>query len=292
MCRRGSIWATGNLIEAEAIDALARAKTERAVRFLCQQRRRLASTLTEAASCCDSSPATARASLESMVAGFEMAQRMLDGTTVVLLGPPNSGKSTLFNQLVGRSAVIVSSQAGTTRDWVAESIELAGVPVMLVDTAGLSETPDLSERRAVEAGCGIGKTADLCLLVFDGSRPVPPATESFRRASASARRRLVVANKLDLGRAWNESAALGEHGHPVGGLIRISATQGAGLGQLVEQIASLLGVGPRPESEPCFFAERQVQLATEALSELRQRPAVAALIIEEQLIGTRSVTGD
>jgi tRNA modification GTPase len=227
-----------------------------------------------------------------MVAGFEMGHRLLDGATVVLLGPPNSGKSTLFNQLVGRSAVIVSPQAGTTRDWVAESIEMAGAPVTLVDTAGQSGTPDLVEGQAMEAGRGIGKTADLCLLVLDGSKPVPPATQALRDVTTLARRRLVVANKLDLGRAWDESVALGEHGLPAGGLIRVSATEGTGVEQLAERIASLAGFGPWSDPQPCLFTERQVRIATEALMQLPRHRAAAASIIEERLIGMRPVTVD
>ena len=288
--KASSIWNAPNAIEAEALDALPRAKTERAVRFLGWQRQYLPSALGQIAGQCRSSPEAGRERLESMLARFDQASRLIDGATVVLLGPPNSGKSTLFNHLVGRSAVVVSPRAGTTRDWVTETIEVAGAPVTLVDTAGQWETPDLLQRRAVAAARSMGKTADLCLLVFDGSKPAITEMGSFRDVTGSFRRHLILANKLDLGLAWDESIAQANLGRPAERLTTVSAVKGTGLEQLLQQIVSMLDLGPQLDTQPCLFTERQVRLATEVLRRLAGHPAGAAAVVERQLIGTR--TGD
>ena len=98
-------------------------------------------------------------------------ERVRSGVTVSLAGPVNAGKSTLLNGLAGRDVAIVSSQAGTTRDIVSVRIDLDGIPVTLLDTAGLRDTDDLIEAEGVRRARTAAREADAVLLVIDASAP-------------------------------------------------------------------------------------------------------------------------
>ena len=101
----------------------------------------------------------------------QFGERVRNGVRVALLGPVNAGKSTLFNNLVGREAAIVSDTAGTTRDVVTATIDLGGVPVTLLDTAGIRETGDSIEAEGVRRARQAAQDAEAALIVVDGSRP-------------------------------------------------------------------------------------------------------------------------
>ena len=149
-----------------------------------------------------------------------------EGLQVAIVGEPNVGKSSLFNALVGSARAIVTEVPGTTRDLVTEVIDLAGLRVTLVDTAGLRDTADIVEAEGVARSRGVLDVADLVLLVVDEERDV----------AALDCRHLVVQNKSDLGR-------------PRRG-ISVSARTGAGLDDLRAAIIEALDVDvarDRPE---------------------------------------------
>ncbi len=281
----GLAWPTGSLIEREALEAMTRAKTERAVRFLAWQREHLVEALEAVASLCRSDPAEARHRLAAMAEGYSIAQRLIDGVTVALVGPPNSGKSTLFNRLIGRLATVVSPQPGTTRDWVAEPVEMDGVPVTLVDTAGRWDSADALERQAVEAGRRAVERADLRLLLVDGSAPLSQAGLELLAASRAWPHCLVVLNKADAGSAWEswdvrtKSEELGETP------LVISAVTGAGCVELVPAILAMLGYRGWVESVPCLFTPRQAEAAAMVVSALPNDPRAADERLHRDLIG-------
>ena len=116
---------------------------------------------------------------------------------MALVGAPNAGKSSLFNLLLNSNRAIVNAAPGTTRDLLTERVDIAGLCIELVDTAGLRETDDEVEREGVSRTEGSLRVADLAVVVIDRSRPL---SEDDRRALSSTSRqsRLVVANKIDL----------------------------------------------------------------------------------------------
>ena len=149
-----------------------------------------------------------------------------EGLRIAIVGEPNAGKSSLFNALAGASRAIVTDVPGTTRDLVTEVVDIDGLRVTLVDTAGLRETDDPIEREGVSRAQQALAVADLVLRVEDRSRP---------RSSQQALKCkvLYVANKADLTPAWHDDTA-----------IAVSATTGAGLEELRHRIAGALDVDP------------------------------------------------
>ena len=282
----GTVWPQIDTVEAECIRALSEAKTARAVRFLTWQRQNLAESLQETTWLCRSDPAAARRHLDAMMDGYDAARGLIDGVMVVLVGPPNGGKSTLFNRLVGRSAALVSARAGTTRDWVSAPVDIDGVPITLVDTAGRTDPVTPLERYAIEAGRRMGERADLGLLVLDGSEPLPDSADPVSEFGAGFPQCLSVINKLDLAPAWDPVRELIGDSYGGGAAVRASARTGAGIDQLVEAVMHLLGYDRLSGTSACFFTVRQIDLARRVRAELERNPDAAGLIVEGQLIGT------
>jgi len=276
-------WAAHTLIEREAIDAIAKAKTERAVRFAARLRTQLVPRLRELADLITGDPTAVRSELRTLMAGYSAARVLLDGATVALVGPPNSGKSTLFNRLVGRTAAVTSPIPGTTRDWIAEWVEIDGVPVNLIDTAGRREAVDTFEREAVEYGELRARSADVTLVVLDGSRDFGDAGRGVLLATSTAQSRLVVANKSDLGLIWAEADLRMTQPSCSSELVCASAITGAGMDELCRMVFRMLGLAAFDGMRAYFFTERQVQDAEAALGAVTAREA--AEVIRRRLIG-------
>ena len=141
------------------------------------------------------------APLTALAGTYGYGRLVREGFTLALVGRPNAGKSSLFNRLLGRDRAIVTALPGTTRDAITETLALDGIPVHLVDTAGLRDAPAGPEGEAERAG--IARTgaamaeADLVLHVLDATRPRSPA-EAATQARFAERPHLVVLNKADL----------------------------------------------------------------------------------------------
>ncbi|MBI2188631.1 MAG: tRNA uridine-5-carboxymethylaminomethyl(34) synthesis GTPase MnmE [Acidobacteria bacterium] len=135
--------------------------------------------------------------VDDLLRGARGGRLIREGATVVIVGRPNVGKSSLFNALVGAERAIVTDVAGTTRDLVSEPIDLGGLAITLVDTAGWRDTGDLIEREGVARAARAREVADLLLVVLDHSEPVTAEDEELLAETAS-RPRIVVANKSDV----------------------------------------------------------------------------------------------
>jgi tRNA modification GTPase len=163
-----------------------------------------------------------------------------DGLHVVLAGRPNSGKSSLFNALAGYAAAIVTSQPGTTRDLVREQINIDGLPLHVVDTAGLRSTLDPVEQEGVARTRAQLGVADLALLVIDASEDASDLAgiAGLLGEIPAGIPVLVVRNKIDLSGEPPGTAPERLAGHPV---LRVSALTGAGLDELRLAIKTLAG---------------------------------------------------
>jgi tRNA modification GTPase len=159
-----------------------------------------------------------------------------EGLAVAIVGPPNVGKSSLFNALIGSSRAIVTDIAGTTRDLITEIVDIHGFRVTLIDTAGVRDTCDVIESQGVARSRGAIAVADLVLYVADRSEP--PAPTALSIDVRDDQRMLIVANKSDLPAAWSRSDA-----------VDVSSMTGAGLDGLRDRMLAILDVdlAERPE---------------------------------------------
>jgi tRNA modification GTPase len=174
---------------------------------------------------------------------------MREGITVVIAGRPNAGKSSLLNALAGREAAIVTDVPGTTRDVLREHIAVDGVPLHVVDTAGLRESEDRVEREGIRRAWGELERADRILLVVDDSAEVA-AEERAILARLPHIPVTVVRNKIDL-----SGRPPGVSDGPEGPEVRVSAHTGAGLDLLRHHLKQ--AVGWRNSTEGLFMARRR-----------------------------------
>jgi tRNA modification GTPase len=208
-----------------------------------------------------------RAPLQRLEESFAFGKVVREGLTLAIVGRPNVGKSSLFNRLVERERAIVTAQPGTTRDLVTETVAVGGIPVHLVDTAGIREALE-RESAAEQAGAvldeaesiGIRKSvealadADLVMVVLDVAGGIS-AVDRELLADVAGRAAIVVLNKADLGAAVSPIAA-----EPEGiGLrvVRTSALTGEGIGELRAEILRAVDGGVHQEGGALLTNLRQ-----------------------------------
>jgi tRNA modification GTPase len=209
--------------------------------------------------------------LESVLGRARAGRRIQDGVSVAIVGKPNVGKSTLFNRLVGEDRVIVSEEPGTTRDAVAEWIEVSGVPVRLVDTAGIRAARSRIEGDAVVRAREQAGRAELILIVIDGSQ-APDGEDEEILGGCDLGRSRVILNKMDLGICGPAEAWVRERagGCPVD---RVSALNLEGIEELREKIGLEIGSASDPD-EYLMSSLRQIDIMRRTLVSLERCASV------------------
>nr|RIY04585.1 tRNA uridine-5-carboxymethylaminomethyl(34) synthesis GTPase MnmE [Deinococcus sp. RM] len=222
--------------------------------------------------------AQAESDLRDLLASARAGQVATRGARLALIGRPNAGKSSLLNALLGYERSIVTPIAGTTRDYLEAAVELAGVPVTLVDTAGIRETGDAIEAAGVRQALSLAGAADLVLALEDGST----ARESLP-ADLSGARVIHVRTKADLPGAWTDPTALD-----------VSAVTGSGLPALRDAIQAAL-LGDTARGEAWLTTERQADAARRALAHIQAAQTLpddlAGYELEEALRALAELTG-
>ncbi|MBV9659259.1 MAG: tRNA uridine-5-carboxymethylaminomethyl(34) synthesis GTPase MnmE [Verrucomicrobia bacterium] len=172
----------------------------------------------------------ALATLDALLATADQGRILREGVRTVIFGEPNVGKSSLLNALVGHDRAIVSPTPGTTRDTIEEFINVRGLPLRLIDTAGLRESADAVERAGIARTRQSLAQADLAQHVVDASQSSPTVKEINAEPLPDAPASLLIFNKIDLGLdpCWNAPK--------FAGAIRVSCRTGAGLDALADAI--------------------------------------------------------
>ena len=237
--------------------------------------------------------ATLQASLTELAFTYRYGRLLHEGFTIALVGQPNAGKSSLFNRLLGQERAIVTAQPGTTRDPIAEPLSLGGIPVRLIDTAGLRDTDtaavDEPEREGIRRSRTTMAEADLVLHVMDATslrvlEPEPlatalPSQDAATLASLEGRPHLLVLNKCDLLPSLPAVAGFGPKA------VLVSAYTGLGLENLKRAAETAL-TGSTPSGDTAVITSlRQHQAIGEALTALaRASEAVVRNLAHEFLL--------
>jgi tRNA modification GTPase len=221
------------------------------------------------------------AAIGGHLADGHRGERLRDGFSVAILGPPNAGKSSLFNALTQREAAIVSPHEGTTRDVLEVALDLGGFPVLLADTAGLRETRNEIEAEGVRRAERRGENADLRIFVLDAER----ITEQLPNLlNLKEEQDLVLANKMDL----LAGRPLPSLGLPV---IPISVHSGSGLNEVVARMAETASRTMDSAGSPVLTRARHRLALEEALRALQRSQTAqdAELIAEDLRLAVRAI---
>ncbi len=206
-----------------------------------------------------------RGQLAQVTARARQGALLRDGLTVVLVGAPNVGKSSLLNRLAGGEVAIVTPIPGTTRDTVERAIEIRGIPLTVIDTAGLRPTDDPIETLGIERTWAAVGQADLALVIVDARSEAraDPADEPILAALPAALPRIVVHNKIDLAGVAPAVRARADAGAAERRHVFLSAKTGAGIDLLQHEI--LAQAGAHEDMEGTFLArERHLVALAEA----------------------------
>jgi len=205
--------------------------------------------------------AEVQAPLEKLKDSFAYGKVVHEGFTLAIVGRPNVGKSSLFNRLVERERAIVTSAPGTTRDLVTETVALGGIPLKLIDTAGIRHSTDEAESIGIRKSYEALSEADMVLVVLDSSHQLLQEDEELLDA-AKDRKVIVVANKVDLGDLhWSPWADVQ--------VLKTSALTGEGIDQLRAEVLDALSGRSAGEFEAGFLTNvRHQRLVEESLISL------------------------
>lgn len=263
--------------------------TSRATRILAHQEAAIEFEMDDLPSDLSAQAGIAAAALYAEIAAHladgARGERLRAGLSLVILGAPNAGKSSLLNALLGREAAIVSPIPGTTRDVVEGRIDLDGIPVVLADTAGLRQSGDAIEQEGVRRAAGRAEEADLVIIVFAAN--AEPDADTLA-ALARAPRALVVTTKIDLAPSSAEIT-----GHAV---LPTSTRTGEGLDRLRTVLAQEATALAAPAETPSLTRARHRATLEEAVAQLAQAqgaplPELAAEGYRAALMALGRLTG-
>ncbi len=226
--------------------------------------------------------AAIREPLAQLHASFAYGKIVHEGLTLAIVGRPNVGKSSLFNRLVERDRAIVTATPGTTRDLVSETVAIGGIPVKLIDTAGIRDAKDEAESIGIQKSMEALADADLVLVVLDASQGETAEDAELLRQAAN-QSRIVVENKSDLGNRGHGSGTSGQR-------VLTSAITGDGIAELRAEILRHIrgesgGQGGMQTESGFLTNVRHLGLIQDSLAALDlAKNAVAARVPHEMLL--------
>ena len=229
--------------------------------------------------------ARVRAPLQSLAASFAYGKLVHEGLTLAIIGRPNVGKSSLFNRLVERERAIVTATPGTTRDLVSETVAIAGIPIRLIDTAGIRTSADEVESIGIKKSFEAVADADLVLLVtefvYDGAQEADADRALIEKTRE--RNRIFVINKIDLHSENGVEAR--KHDLPSEVIVETSAVSGQGIEHLRSAIIEAVGGKNGREQEGGFLTNMRHQaLVKDSLAGLDAAEAAVRNNIPHEMV--------
>jgi tRNA modification GTPase len=238
--------------------------------------------------------------IDSLLATYEEGRIIKNGVKTAILGKPNVGKSSLLNMLLMKERAIVSPLPGTTRDFIEESIDIGGIPLVLIDTAGIRETYDEIEHEGVRLAKKKAEEAELLLIVLDGSEALDRDDMEVLKGAAG-KKAIIILNKADKGIRLNpDTLPCPAHEDRI---IHTSAKTGAGTEELKSSVRRLLtGANSRTDGSEIILTELRHKLALEnsadrlsaflVLLERGESPEYLAIELRAALDALGEITGE
>jgi tRNA modification GTPase len=232
------------------------------------------------------------AELQSVFAGAKQGNLLREGIQVVLVGQPNVGKSSLMNQLAGEEVAIVTSVAGTTRDTIRSAIQINGVPLHIIDTAGLRETADEVEQQGIVRTWRALENAHVALLLVDAAHGITETEKSILKRLRKDLPKLWIHNKIDL-----TTEVIGKMERDGEKHLYLSAKTGAGVNLLREELLDIAGW--QPGGEGVYMARARhiealnsVQVALDRACQLTAQPELLAEELRQAQEALNTITGE
>ena len=215
--------------------------------------------------------------IEALLASAHRGRLIREGLHVVLAGRPNTGKSSLFNALAGAGRAIVTDVPGTTRDLLTEVVDIEGVPVTIVDTAGARLTPsDAIEAEGIARAQAARKVASAVVVLLDGSRPL--TDDDWKLLDETSQMpRVVAVNKADLPSAWDVAVVQAS-------ALKLSILTGQGVDAFRLALLDAVGAGSLERELPALTNMRHADLLTRARDALRRAEHAASANAPEEFV--------
>lgn len=207
-------------------------------------------------------------SLNKLLQGFEKGRIIREGLSLVIIGRPNVGKSSLLNELAGKNKAIVTDIPGTTRDIIEEYINVNGIPVKITDTAGIRETEDVVEKIGVEKAKKALENADLIVIMVDASAGISEEDLEIAR-QVGDRKFILLVNKVDIA-AVSEVDSIVKQFEGASKIIRTSIKEGVGIEELENTIEQMFTKGEiNTENDILVTNVRHKDLIEKALASIK-----------------------
>lgn len=238
--------------------------------------------------------------LGALAATYRRGRIIREGIGVVIAGRPNVGKSSLLNRILGEKRAIVTPVPGTTRDFIEETVNIGGIPVRLIDTAGIRDPESAVEKEGIDLVWERLVTTDVVLLVLDGSKALTPEDQGVL-AQMQTKPLIPVINKSDLPQQLDEKTLGGLLPEGTPAAVRISAKYGDGIDRLTAAIHEMILATPAAETPEAIIADLRHKVALEKAAECLARARgglrdglsseLVALEVREALDSLGEITG-
>ena len=236
--------------------------------------------------------------LQKLEKSFSNGKIIKEGIKTAIIGKPNAGKSSLLNAILKEERAIVTKFEGTTRDTIEEFVNINGIPLKLIDTAGIRETDNEIEKIGIEKSKSLAKEADLCIVIIDSSKKLDREDENILNV-VNKNNTVVVLNKSDLGSVIDANTAIINNFKYI---VNISALRNEGINDLYDIITKMFNLNEiNLDNELIITNERHKNIISKAISNIEKAKKslddnmpidIVAISIKDVLSNLGEITGD
>ena len=229
--------------------------------------------------------------LKELEKSFDNGKIIKEGIKTAIIGKPNAGKSSLLNAILKEERAIVTEYEGTTRDTIEEFVNIEGIPLKLIDTAGIRKTENEVEKIGIEKSKKLAKEADLCIVIIDSSKELNKEDEEIL-GIVKPDKTIIILNKMDLEAKINENS---EKIKEFKNIVKISALKQEGIGDLYNKISELFNLNKIDVDNSIIITnERHKNIISKAIKDLNKakESLLNSMPIDIVAIGLKDVLED